>query len=213
MGLGHLMGENVVALGRSRESLLGYLAPSADETGRAAQRDRWQRNLEAARLYDRAHALHLWGRDDAEFRSLMATLEQRFPGYGPYLFLRRQVRIAEAATPRLADQASFPVAAGGGRRTLQISAVTMQIGDSRAVVMFVDNDRREVYGERYIDAGPGEIDGLVRRFAGETTASLRREYLEIADEARRSGAGVPSEAQAAQRLRRRVEAAIAGPLP
>jgi spermidine synthase len=213
MGLGHLMGENVVALSRARESPLPYLVPAATDEGRAEQRARWERNREAARLHDRAHALHLWGRDDAEFRSLLAALRERFPGYGPYLFLRRQVEIAEAAMPRLADQASFPVASGGGRRDLRLSAVSMRIGEARAVVMFVDNERREIYGERYIDAEPAQIDGLVRRFAGETIASLRSEYLRMAEQARRSGAAVPAEADAARVLRSRVEAAVAGPLP
>lgn len=213
MGLGHLMGDNVTALARSRESLLPYLVPPTGDQARAEQRARWERTFSAARLYDRAHALYLWGKDDAELRSVLAALEEQLPGYAPYLFLRRHIQRTEAATPRLADQASFPVGTGVGQRMLRLSAVTMRIGDARAVVMFVDNDRHEIYGERYIDADPGALDAAVARFAGETTASLRREYLQVAEEARRRGEAVPSEAHATERLKRRVEAALVAPAP
>ncbi len=211
MGLGHLMGENVAALAAARESILPYLAPAGDETARSDQRARWQRNLATARIHDRAHALHLWGKDDPEFRSLTARVESEAPDYGPSLFLRRQLELAKAATPRLADEVSFPVRIAGGQRLLRVSAVVMQIGEARAVVMFVDNDRREVYGERYIDAEPGALEALVRRFARETAASLRSEYLQAADEARRNGDEIPSEGDAVRRLKRRVEAAVAAP--
>jgi hypothetical protein len=143
----------------------------------------------------------------------MDVIGEQAPGYGPHLFLRRELERAAAAAPRLADQASFPVGTGGARRLLQVSAVAQNIGEKRAVVTFVDNDRREVYGERYIDADAGELDELVARFAAETTAALRSEYLELAAEASRRGESVPSEATAAERLRRRVAAAVAAPFP
>ncbi len=211
MGLGHLMGENVAALARERESLLPYLAPAGGDAARAEQRTRWERNLATARLYDRAHALYLWGDDGSEFQGLVARVEEGFPGYGPSLFLRRQIENAKAAMPRLIEQVSFPVAIAGGQRMLRLSAVAMRIGDSRAVVMFVDNDRREIYGERYIDAGPDTLDLLVARFASDNTASLRSEYLQMAEEARRRGEAAPSEGDAVRRLKRRVEAAVAAP--
>jgi spermidine synthase len=214
IGLGHLMGENVTALAAAREGLLPYLVPASGDEVRAEQRARWERNLSTARLCDRAHALHLWGRNDSELRTLMAELGKRAPEYGPYLFLRRQLERADAAAPRLADETSFPVGVpGGGQRMLRLSAVTMRIGDARAVVMFVDNDRRVVYGERYIDAPPDALEALVARFASETTSSLRREYVQMAEEARRRGEAVPSEAHAAERLKRRVEAALVAPVP
>ena len=213
MGIGRLQADNVAELARFRESPLPYLLPAPTDDGGSGQRARWERDLEAARLYDRAHALFLWGRSrDPEFSSLMVELEGRFPEYGPLQFLRRELRHHQAATPTLAAQAVFPVVTSNGVvRSLQLSAVRMSIGESRAVVVFVDNERRHVYGERYIDAPPEELEAAVSRFAAETIDVLRGVYGEAVEESRRRGTQVPSEADASERLKRRVQSAVGAP--
>jgi spermidine synthase len=213
IGVGWLMGANVAELERFREPLLGHLAPAPDEAGRAAQAARWVRADEAARVYGRAHALFLRGKTDTgEFEAALATLEARSPRFGPYRFLRRELEDIRAASPQLAAQAAFPVTgASGAAATVQLAAVKMRIGESRAVVMFVDNARREVFGERYIDAGPDELDALVDRFAVATVESARADYARLADEARRRGDRAPAEAVALDRLRRHVRRAVGAP--
>jgi spermidine synthase len=214
MGVGRVMGENVAALGRSRESLLPYLRPASGEAELAAQRSRWERNLEAARLYDPAHALFLLGQmGTARFRDLDAALEGRFPAYAPFRFLRKEIEGARAGTPRLADAVRFQVGTPGGPRVLQVSAVTMRIGDTRAAVVFVDNDRRDIYGQRYFDGRADELDAVIRKFASEALGSLREAYEQVAAESRRRGEPLPAEALTVQRLKERVASTVAERVP
>ena len=206
MGVASLQGDNVAALAAAREPLAPRLAAPASEEERRAQAARWERNERAARLHDRAHSLFLWGDDRSpDFARAEAALARDFPDYGPYRFLARELGRARAATPRLADRAGFPVLSDAGtQRLLQISAVTMRVGETRAAVVFVDDDRRDVYGERYLDGGGEELDLAVRRFAGDALAALRASYAEAAAEARSAGEGLPREKVVAERLRARV---------
>jgi hypothetical protein len=101
----------------------------------------------------------------------------------------------------------FPVATAAGPRVLVISAVAMRIGETRGAVVFVDNDRRQVYGQRYIDGGPDEVDALLRAVSDRTMASVRRAYEDLAAEVGRGGP--PGEALVAERLRAQVARSLA----
>lgn len=89
MGVFHLIGDNLEAIARHRESLLGYLPTAADEAGRQ-RRERWARDLhEAGQIYDRAHT-HLT-RDEGGLepcQRALVTLMARYPTYAPYRFLK-----------------------------------------------------------------------------------------------------------------------------
>jgi spermidine synthase len=210
MGVGRVMGDNVTALALSRESLLPYLEPASGEAERGEQRTRWERSLQAARLYDPAHALFLWGQmGTARFRELSAALEAAFPAYAPFRFLRREIQGAEAGTPRLADAVRFQVGTPGGPRVLQVSAVTMRIGETRAAVVFVDNDRRDIYGQRYFDGRADELDAAVRKFASDALGALRETYQQVAAESRGRGEPLPAEVLTVRRLKERVASEVA----
>ena len=210
MGLASLMGDNVQALAAVRESILDYLVPAPAGPARAEQLARWERNAAAAHLYDQAHALFLWGEAGGEpFAALRARLLETAPRYAPFLFLERENESRLAATPRRIAYADFSVRTdSGGRRVLQVSAVTMRIGASRAVVMFVDNDKREIYGQRYFDGGSAELDRRVERFAAETLRELRAAYDELAVREGGGNARAPSERATAAHLKKRVAAAV-----
>jgi len=213
MGLGHLQGDNARALSQARESLLPYLDPAPGPGDRA----RWERNLAAARLYDPAHALALWGEQDLEpYRRLETALQERFPDYAPYRFLRAEVARARAATPALAGQVDLPVAAGaGGRPVLRISAVAQRTGETRALVSLVDHEKRLIYGRRYLDGEGPELDAAVREFVASSLDSVRRAYDQLAADGRRRGAPLPTEREVADLLRAVIPAltAPAGPGP
>jgi len=214
-GVGHAMGDNVEVLSASRESILPYLARPAEEAIRRDQRERWERNLAVARVYDRAHALHLWGLGDGdEYRKARAVLESESPGYAPYRFLRREERTNAARQPRLSEAARFAVIAANGKpAVIEVSAVGMRVGDSRAAVVFVDNERREIYGQRYFDGKPEDLDRQVPAFAAQVILELRSAYAELQDEARHSGAPAPGEAIVARKLREKVATAVERPAP
>ncbi len=211
-GVGWLMGANAATLATARESLLPYLAPAGDPEERARQASRWERNLAAARAYDPAHAFFLWGRGgEEEFARLMRLLAAEHPEYAPYRFLRREVERAEASVPRLAGAARFPVEIAGRReRTLVVSAVTVRAGETRAAVMLVDNDRREILGQRYLDGSGEELDLASRKLAAEGLGLLGQAYGELAAEARRGGGG-PSEAAVTARFKERLAAWAVAP--
>ncbi len=211
MGVASVMGDNVRALASVRENLLDVLTPASEGAPRAAQVERWKRSMEAARLYDQAHALFLWGEAaGAPFEAVREDLLRTSPGYAPFRFLEREYRTQLAETPRQIAYADFPVsAASGGDRVLQISAVTMSIGARRAVVLFVDNDRREIYGQRYLDGDPKTLDSEVERLSSETMRALEIAYDGLAADARREGRVKPTEAAVAARLKDRGAAAVA----
>ncbi len=210
MGIGRLMGDNVSALARHRESIVPYLARPGSEADRVSQDSRWARNLEAGRLYDQLHTMFLWNQTATErFAEMRESLDRLHPTYAPMRFLAREIAAGEAETPRLVDAARFEVLApGGARRVLEISAVAMRIGDTRAAVVFVDNERRDLYGQRYLDGQGADLDREVAGFAGRVLTRLRREYTEASARAAARGLDLPTEAELAAALRSRVAAAV-----
>jgi spermidine synthase len=212
VGVGYVMGENVQELGRYRESIVPYLVPARKEPGRADRKNRWARQLEAGRIYDRAHALFLWNRQDTgEFKLLLASLEERFPEFAPARFLKREYLSEVARTPRLLRLASFPLVMDTGKEeVVEISAVTMRVGDERAVVMFVDNRAREIYGQLYLDGPDRALDGMVRRFADDVMESLQAGYRQEAAKAIRTGNVHPRERDTLRVLRGIVSSKVTG---
>jgi hypothetical protein len=62
---------------------------------------------------------------------------------------------------------------GGAPALLRISAVRQFVHRERVVVSFVDNERREIYGQRYIEGAFEELDQEVDRFAADTLEAFR----------------------------------------
>jgi spermidine synthase len=178
MGVASVMGDNAQALAAVRDSVLSVLSPAHAGAARGAQVARWTRNDQAARLYDPAHALFLWGESDGvPFGRFREQLLGSFPTYAPFRFLEEEYQAKLAAAPRGIDSADFKVRmASGGERVLQVVAVTMRIGDRRAVVMFVDNATHTIFGQRYFDGDTEALDREVGTFTSETMRDLRAGY-------------------------------------
>ncbi len=154
--IARLNGDNVAALTRHRESLQGE-------------------DLEAARLYDRVHALFLWGRaESAEFAEAFGALRDRFPDYAPGRFLAREVEERTAREPVLRGQTQVAERrAAGAPAAVVLSVVTLEIGPERGVVMVVDNDARLTYGELYVDAPVGRLEAILEARARSILAGIR----------------------------------------
>jgi spermidine synthase len=211
MGRGHLAGENVVALGRVRESLLPHLAPAQTDADRAAQVARWERHLEAARLSDVANAAYLGHSDSRRFaEQAWAALEHGHARFAPYRFLRREAETARRRAPTAVASIRLPVAHGrSGSAVIEVSAVVIRIGDTRAAVVLADSGRRRVFGERYLDAPAEALDAAVERFAADSLALLRAEYDDAVEKARGRGGALPSEEELVRRLEVRARAVTA----
>ncbi|HEY5657674.1 MAG TPA: spermidine synthase, partial [Myxococcota bacterium] len=193
IGVGNVMGDNVQALTRHREHLESYMTPLADADLRAARRARWERNLQAARIYDEAHARYLWGQSSSnEFRTLLGMLKTEQPEYAPGRFLQDAVAGQRLLAPKLVASESFALlTAEGGTRSVQISAVDVRVGRSRGKIVFVDNAARNVYGQRYRDGSRAELDVALPAFATEVLAALRSAYEEQAAAAASRGLELP----------------------
>jgi len=205
VGVAHVMGENVEALGAHRESVASYLRPPYDSWPGDGLRD-WDRQLEAGKLYDRAHALFLWNRhDSAEFADVLARLEGIAPGYAPARFIHGEYLARVARTPTLHRSIAFDFATeDGARRTVEISAVTMRIGKTRGVVVFVDNRAREIYGQVYLDGADRELDGTLRSLADQVLGSLERVYDDELERVRRTGMPLPRPEPTLDHMRARI---------
>jgi spermidine synthase len=203
------MGDNVTALGRHRESPLAYTVPLGDPAAEADRRAFWSRVDGLGTTYDEAHALGLWNRwNDAAFRDRLSALRSGFPEYAPARFLEREVRVFDRGTPVPVAAEIFPVTeADGSPSRIELTALTMLVGKGRGAVVVVDNARREVYAERYLDVPEPELQRELDAFARWMLAKLRAEYGAMT-----AHAGTPGRAAAAARLKAvaRAEAATGG---
>ena len=164
---------NVRALSAHRESLLPYLAPAAGEE-RRAQVARWTRLDEVGRVFDRAHALFLEKQSSPALIPLYSEVERQEPGYAPLHFLLDEKQFWERIEPALVADALFEMgSAPGGKGSLRISAVRQFVGRGRVLVSFVDNARREIYGQRYLYGKYDLLEGETARYIGETLRTLR----------------------------------------
>jgi spermidine synthase len=212
VGVGRVMGDNVVALTRHRENVADYMTPLDGADQQAARRLRWDRLLRAARIYDQAHAQFLWGQTSSSaFLAAVETLDAGFPEFAPGRFLRGEYLDFRRAVPRLVASVAFALLApDGGRRTVEISAVQIRIGSSRGLVIFADNAAREIYGQRYQDGSTEQLDAELPAFAHEVLASLRGVYeQEVAASALR-GQSLPPAEETLDRLRAEVAASTRG---
>ncbi len=196
-GIAGLDGGNVLALAPFRESVLPYLAPPASEADRRDQGARWTRHDVTGAAFDLVHGRFLQGLGETEeVEREIALLEAREPRYAPLLFLLEEREFQRRARPALVAAADLPVRTGDGSPgVLRISAVRQFMGHERVLVSFVDNARREIYGQRYLDGKYDRLEGDAARYATETLALLQSAAQRVP-----SSAGPADEAEVASAL-------------
>jgi spermidine synthase len=153
IGQFRVMGENVGAIIRHRESILPYLVPAKGAAARAEQVKTWNLNQAAAEVAGPALALFLGGRQETpEFKTYLAALDTKYPWFAPGRFLKVEYTTLTALNPMLLQRAAFMLMDEQGKPVSKvISAVLVPISPDRASVAFVDNDARIVYGQAYVD--------------------------------------------------------------
>lgn len=171
-----VMEANVRALSAYRESILPYLVPAPEPPEREEQRRRAELQLKAAGIADPALALFLGGKaGDPIFRGMLAELDRGYPCYAPGRFLKREHEVALALNPRPLDAMSFALVNDERQRVVvEISAVLVPVSKTRAAVMFVDNEARIVYGQRYVD--DYEDSAAVSALVADVMATIRGLY-------------------------------------
>jgi len=198
------MEQNVRHIARYREGILPYLQKPPDETRRAEQKRRWQENGEAARMANQAQGLFLSVKYfGPEFQSLMAELDRKYPGFAPWRFLKNEYEEVLEQQPRLLLRKTFPFLNAAGVRTVaEVSAVRVRISNVRAVVMFVDNRRKAMFGQLYISGqGRDEIDNYLSSFTKDVLGGVEAVYYEEAKAALIKGSSLPPEESALARMK------------
>jgi spermidine synthase len=208
-GIRGLDGANVRALARHRENILDHLVPPSAAADSSAWRLRWDRHFQASRLFDTAHAAFLQGqRRSHEVNASVASLQARAPEYAPLRFLVEERNFWDRTEPAAVKEISLDVrTARGTPGVLRISAVRQFLGRERVLVSFVDNARREVYGQRYIDGSYEELDADVSRYVARVL-----DALQATGERSRAVSGAPSEAEMAAVLKQEADRLV-GQLP
>jgi spermidine synthase len=168
----HDMGADMRSLSSARESVLAYLAPAAGGDPRA-RAERWAARFETGRRFDELHALFLEGATDAPaWRQLGAELAAREPGYPPLRFLEDEAAFWARTRFEPVSSHDFPALGSDGPSPVRVVAARKYLGRGRVLVVFVDEEMREIFGHRYVD---GEYEGLeeaVQRTVAEAFETL-----------------------------------------
>ncbi len=175
----NVMGANIDALSSYRENIVPYLVPASDGVARQEQVMRWNVNGEAAVIADRGHALFLGGgAETPEFHSSLAALERNYPWFAPGRFLKTEYLAGVSRRPQLLRNSPLALLDREGRKmVLVISAVIVRVSDVRAAVMFVDNKKREIFGQIYVsdDDADSAVKELGQRVMNSIEAAYRKE--------------------------------------
>jgi spermidine synthase len=203
-GISGLDGANVLALAPFRENLLGYLAP-ASGAAREEQALRWNRHFETSRLFDQAHGRFLISRRAPDVGRLLVAVQARDPGYAPHRFLLEERAFLDRAEPALVGSVDVATSTtGSSRNVLRISAVRQFVGRERVLVSFVDNERHEIYGQRYIDGAYDQLEQQVRGYAAATLGSLQESVAHL----QRASNAMPTRDEVASLLRRETRSRV-----
>ena len=181
----------MAALSAARESILPHLIPAPAGPERSAQLEKWARRDETGRRFGGLHSRFLLGDVGPDFDRQLASLKDWDPDYAPLRFLLGEKTFRDRTQPALVEAADFPVLTAGGRvGVIRMSIVRQYVGRGSVLVSLVDNARRQVYGQRYIDGEYDELERKLRQFSDDTIRALR----DAANVLARSGPNPPAEA-------------------
>ncbi len=189
-GVPGLEARAVAALAASREPLLPYLVPAERPEERRAQVDRWNRMHAAGREFDRLHARFLAGdQQGPDVDRAIREIRALDPRYAPLRFLQGERDFSARLQPIAVASEDFHVKTGAGAPgVVRVTIVRQYAGRGAVLVSVVDNARRRIFGQRYLDGPYEELDAAVRRFASETLEAFRGVAA-----ARRGADGAPPE--------------------
>jgi spermidine synthase len=172
----NVMGTNVSALARYRESILPYLLPASDGKKRREQEMKWQDNFRAAWVADQAHAKFLDGQiRTPEFHFLMSVMDNKYSEFSPGRFLKQEYDYEVAKFPTLLREATFLfLNEKGAIVEKKVSAVLSRVSDVRAAVVFVDNTERVIYGKIYFSGD--DLDAKLNKFVEDAILDIQALY-------------------------------------
>lgn len=208
IGKDFLRGDNLAALLAYREPILPYLRKPSTVAGQAAQTARWQANHRAALLDDRAHVLEVQGQQMTyEFADLARELEDRYPRYAPWRFVRDEAEGGHGGRPQLLRSFDVTLLNEEGKPyRSQIAAILVRSDNGRSRLFFVDDASRTVFGKIRIRRGTDQ--GYIENVAIGIIRQAKDIYVEETARAAASGTIVPSVFTVFPRIKTVVEARL-----
>lgn len=205
-----VMENNVEAIIKYRESILPYLIRPENTKAQEEQKKRWEMNAEAGLVAGPALALFLGGEfRTPEFKALMNTLETRFPSYAPGRFLRNEYAEQMSTNPVLLQKIVLGLLdQSGAKVTIEISAVLAPISKERAVVFFVDNNTRVIYGQLHFSGS--NIAQMAAIFAKDTLDAVQQTYREESKIAISQGIDAPPAGSTMSKIRHIISSKVPG---
>jgi spermidine synthase len=170
-----MMGENINAIIKYRESILPYLIAAQGKTARAAQERRWSDHPEAVDVAGRAVALFWEERfREAQFQKLIDELSTKYPSFAPGRFLKHEYMAAQGPTKELQKTELAVIDENGLQTVVEISAVFVPVSSEQGAVVFIDNNTRVIYGELYVWGR--NRDKFINQFVIEVMTDIRAVY-------------------------------------
>jgi spermidine synthase len=184
-------GINYAALAQYRESILPYLRPGQDRGEREEQVRRWIAVLNAARITDRVRSLFLSGNmNNPRFQYLLAELDAKYMWFAPARFLKREYSNEVAQIPYLLEDTSVTLLDEKGEKVKKvISAVVARVSNIRASLVFVDNEKKVIFGSTYFNEP--DLEEKLDNFTYEVLASIDDTYRAEVERARKEGKTYP----------------------
>jgi spermidine synthase len=208
IGKEFLRGANLADLLRHRENLFPYLARTADTVEQSRQKARWEGLYQAALLDDRAHVLEVEGEHlTYEFADLSRKLEERYPRFAPWRFVKDDAEGKKGGTPKILRSLNIPLLDDQGvRLEAQLTAIVVRTDARLARIFFVDDASRTVFGKLRV-RGSGRND-YIENFAAEIMGQVQTIYKAEAVSAAAAGKPLPSVLAVFPRIKTLVEARI-----
>jgi spermidine synthase len=208
IGQEYLREANLSDILKYREKILPYLKDEIHEEGKKKQRARWEANHQAALLDDRAHVLDMTGKQMTyEYAEISAELEDRYPRYAPWRFVKEESGEEKGGTPRILQETNLQLIGEDEKPvTADISAIIVRKNSRWARVFFVDDSTKTVFGKLRVK-GAGR-EAYIENFTKAVMEDVRMIYAEESSKAAESGRKSPSVFTVFPRIKTVVEARI-----
>ncbi len=208
IGLEYLREANLSDILKYREKILPYLKNETHEEAKKKQRVRWEANHQAALLEDRAHVLDMTGKQMTyQFTEIATELENRYPRYAPWRFIREESGDLRGGAPRILQELNLSLIDEDEEpNTADICAILVRKNSRWARVFFVDNRTKTVFGKLRVK-GAGR-EAYIENFAKTVMADVRRIHSDESSKAAESGRKAPSVFTLFPRIKTMVEARI-----
>jgi spermidine synthase len=208
IGKEYLRGANLAEILKHRERLHPYLRPPEREVDRVRQQREWDANYQAALLDDKVHVLGVEGKSKTyEYAELAAELEDRYPRYAPWRFMKEESGDEKGGAPKLLKEVALDlVGAEDAPVTARFSAILVRKNDTWARIFFIDDDSRTVFGKLRV-RGRGK-DGYINNTVAKVMSEVQSLYASETAKASAAGKKYPSLLSVFPRIKTLVEQEI-----